>query len=412
MKIAIIGSGPTGLTAAYRLTKLKHQVTVFEKESFPGGLAASFTRHGWKWSLEKYFHHFFTSDLALLKLSNELSLNSRIVYYKPKTSLYCQGKIYQFDSPLKVLAFPLLSLPERIRTGIVTAWLKVLNNPKSFSKVTAYKWLSFYYGKKAFSLLWQPLLDGKFGVNAKEVAMVWFWGRIKKRSLALGYFKGGFSLLSTKLIQETKRMGGKFYFNKTIDNLDSLTEKYDRVLFTGPAKELLSLSKKWPKDYKNRLKSLSMLGALNLVLVLEKRFFNDKTYWLNVNEKGFPFIAVVEHTNFIDPKYYAGEHLLYVGGYYPTNHPYFKMSKEQIWQVFKPYLEKINSNIKVKEIYLFKSLFAQPLVTIGYERSMPHFQTPLPKVFLADMQMVYPWDRGINYAINLGEEVAKKINVA
>jgi heterodisulfide reductase subunit A-like polyferredoxin len=37
-KVAIVGSGPSGLTVAYRLAKLGHPVTIFEKSSVPGGM--------------------------------------------------------------------------------------------------------------------------------------------------------------------------------------------------------------------------------------------------------------------------------------------------------------------------------------------------------------------------------------
>lgn len=37
-KVAVIGSGPSGLTAAYELAKKDYQVTVFESLEKPGGV--------------------------------------------------------------------------------------------------------------------------------------------------------------------------------------------------------------------------------------------------------------------------------------------------------------------------------------------------------------------------------------
>ncbi|PJE69230.1 amine oxidase, partial [Candidatus Shapirobacteria bacterium CG10_big_fil_rev_8_21_14_0_10_38_14] len=68
------------------------------------------------------------------------------------------------------------------------------------------------------------------------------------------------------------------------------------------------------KFFKTKLPK--MFGAISLILELKEKFFADGTYWLNINNANFPFVAVVEHTNFTNPKHYANHHLLYVGGYY------------------------------------------------------------------------------------------------
>ena len=57
MKIAIIGAGFSGLAAAYTLTKRGHDVTVFEKDSQPGGLAIGYKEKVWDGTLETHCHH-------------------------------------------------------------------------------------------------------------------------------------------------------------------------------------------------------------------------------------------------------------------------------------------------------------------------------------------------------------------
>ena len=87
MKIAIIGAGFTGLTAAYKLGKAGHTVTVFEKDSQPGGLAIGYKEKGWDWTLEAFYHHWFTNDYAVLTLAKKL--NFPINIKRPKTSQLC-----------------------------------------------------------------------------------------------------------------------------------------------------------------------------------------------------------------------------------------------------------------------------------------------------------------------------------
>jgi protoporphyrinogen oxidase len=145
------------------------------------------------------------------------------------------------------------------------------------------------------------------------------------------------------------------------------------------------------------------LGAVNLVLALKKPFSKDGTYWLNVNDRKLPYLAIVEHTNFIDKKYYGGDHLLYIGNYLPATHKYFSLNAKELLDIYMPGLEN------VRRVWVWKTPFAQPVVTTNYSSKIPSITTKIPNVYLANMQQVYPWDRGTNYAVELGIDVAKNI---
>src|SRR5581483_8875245 len=144
------------------------------------------------------------------------------------------------------------------------------------------------------------------------------------------------------------------------------------------------------------------------ILRLKKPFMPDKTYWLNICNRTFPILAIVEHTNFMDKKHYNDEHIIYVGNYVPADHAFFAKSKEELLTIYTPYLEKINPAFKKFLIgyEVFKAPFAQPIIPVNYSQNIPPFTTPLEHVFLANIQQVYPWDRGTNYAVELGQKVA------
>jgi len=422
MEIAIIGAGFTGLTAAYKLSQKKHKVFIFEKGKSPGGIAAGFREKNWRWYLEYFYHHLFPSDEEAKKLISELNLSRKLFYLKPKTSIFYQKKISQFDSPLSLLNFPFLSFKEKLQAGFATFYLKTTKNWKKFENISAQEWLKKYYGEKPYKILWEPLLKAKFGNSAPKISMSWFWARIKKRSQKLGYLEGGFQTLINALIKKIKENDGEIKLNRQISSLNDLNH-FNKIIVTVPNSEFYKIIQK-SKNFLSKdhdkiekwariLKSFEMFGALNLILVLKKQFLTDNTYWLSINEKNFPFVALVEHTNFIDKKHYGGNYIVYLGGYYPQNHPYFKMEKEEIFKKFLPYLQKINPRFDFSKFTIYYLLFtapnAQPLIPLEYSKIILPHKTPIPNVYLANMQQIYPWDRGINYAIEEGEKIANEI---
>jgi protoporphyrinogen oxidase len=133
-------------------------------------------------------------------------------------------------------------------------------------------------------------------------------------------------------------------------------------------------------------------------------------YWFSLPKReGIPFLALVEHTNMIDPRHYAGDHLLYLGDYLPPEHRYFELSAEQLLDEFAPHLQKFNAAFDrswVTGAWVHKAKYAQPVPPVGYAAMIPATRTPLPGLFFASMSQVYPWDRGTNYAVELGRRVA------
>jgi protoporphyrinogen oxidase len=389
MLIQIAGAGLTGLTAAYRLLKAGYQVEIYEKEAFAGGLAASVKQKNWQWSLERFYHHLFTTDFFIQDLITELGLKNKLFFRSPKTSIYFREQIHHFDSPLSLLKFPFLSPVAKIRTGLTTLYLQKTTRWQPLEQLRAVDWLPRYYGRTAYQILWEPLLKSKFGRYYDQISMAWFWARLNKRSPQLGYLQGGFQTLIDALIKKITALGGKIYFNKTFVK----SFKKAIILKTSPDNKI-----PW-------------LGAINLVLELRQPFLTDSTYWLNINDSSFPFVAVVEHTNFIDKKYYGNHHLVYVGGYYPPNHPYFSSPPDQLFSNWLPYLQKINPSFKrplTVSSFLFTSLSAQPVLPLNYSQIIPPIRIN-KNLYQASMEQVYPYDRGLNYAVDLGNRAANEI---
>lgn len=435
MKIAVLGAGLTGLTAAYYLSKNGHQVSVFEKESAPGGLASTFKLPHWDWPLEYFYHHFFANDYDAINLIRELGLGSKLFFKKPTTAIYYESAklqskiqnhkseiinhkspIYPLDSPVALLQFPHLTLFDKLRTGAIIVYLKILSNYKSMEQKTAENWLKKTMGERPFEILWKPLLVSKFGKFAPQITAAWFWARIKKRTKSLGYLEDSFQTLADRLVEKIKENNGQIFLNKEVKKIEKInshfelcTLNFELVISTLPTPIFLKIAPPLPKDYRQRLSQTPHLWAQTLVLEMNKPFLNN-TYWLNINDNSFPFLALVEHTNFIDKSHYDNRHIIYIGNYLLDGHPYLKKSAHELLEIFEPYLKKINPDFRMSHVtcrMLHTSPFAQPVITVGHQP--PTLQTPIPHLYLANQDCVYPWDRGINYAIELGRKVSEAI---
>lgn len=397
MKIAIVGAGFSGLAAGLELAKNGAEVEIFESQDKVGGLAVGFKEPNWDWSAEKFYHHIFTNDSEIIRLSKEVGIPP--LFLRPKTCIYWHQKTYPFDSPIDLLKFPGLGVADKLRMGLVLAVFKLLPNGKFLEKWTAEKGLKFLIGERGYGVIWEPLLEGKFSEYSGKVNMAWFWARIKKRTPSLGTFSGGFQALADRISQKIIGLGGKIHLNASADIKD-LENKFDAVLstttFTLTPYSLL------PTSY---------LDAHVLFLELNQPFLPPDIYWLNILDRNSPFLVVCEHTNFIGKENFGGKHLLYVGNYLLKDHRLFDLTPEKIIQEFLPWLLKINPEFNKKYIdkyYVFRGSNAQPVMMVNYSHQIPPIKVN-EKLYAINQAMIYPWDRGINYAVELGERAARTI---
>lgn len=425
MNIAIIGAGFTGLSAAYRLAQKGHTVTIFEKDSQPGGLAIGYKEKGWEWTLEKHYHHWFTNDSFVLDLAKEIHYD--VVIKHPKTSVYVGGTSYQLDSPKALMLFPKLGLIERLRMATILGLLRYNPYWKPLERIPAQKFLRKTMGARGYEMLWGSQLKNKMKSYADDVSLVWFWTRINKRTSSLAYPKAGYLPFAQALAVSIKQQSGTICLNtettsieqqethtvvKTRSNNKEQTNTFDKVIVTLPSFLFLKLAPQLPKDYTSKLVKLKGLGATNMIIRLKKQFLTDDTYWLSICDYPSPVMVIVEHTNLMNKKHFNNEHIIYIGNYPSVTDPLYQMTKEETLQVYDLFLKQINPDYKKNIIgyELFKAPFAQPIIPTNYSKMIPPMKTPLKDVYLANIEQVYPWDRGTNYAVELGEKVAALIS--
>ena len=126
MKICIIGGGITGLSSAYKLATLGHDVKIFEASSFSGGQASTLKIKNFE--IEKAYHHLFVTDKAILQLYKELEIENELEWFHSSVATYSNDKIWPTTTPIDLLRLSIISFKERIKLSIISIRLKLIKN--------------------------------------------------------------------------------------------------------------------------------------------------------------------------------------------------------------------------------------------------------------------------------------------
>jgi protoporphyrinogen oxidase len=293
--------------------------------------------------------------------------------------------------------------------------------------------------------VWGPLLRGKYGERADDIAMAWLWGKLttrrqikgeEARKELLGYPGRSFETLYAELQRRIEAGGGRVLIDRPVARLASAdggflvtpgapdsfrrghdprsfdvggeAERYDAVIATVPSdifEQMLDPGLALGDEYLDRVRRTEYQAALCLVLELDRRF--GRFYWLNVADPALPFIGLIEHTNFVEPERYGGRRFLYVANYVAQDDRLLSLSMDELLAEYTPGLRRVNPGFSagwVKRSWLFREPAAQPIVPAGYVHRIPPLRTPVDGLVLANTTQIYPEDRGTNYSVRLGAE--------
>lgn len=428
-KVVIIGGGFSGLAAAYELTRRGIGVEVLERDTEVGGLAGSFEVGGER--LEKFYHHWFTNDRQVMELVRELGKQEHILLRPTRTGMYFAHHFYRLSSPFDVLRFTPLNMIDRIRLGLLVLRARKVVHWNELESLTAVEWLREIGGDNVYRIVWEPLLRGKFGPYAEEISAVWFWNKLKLRgssrnkdgSEALVYYRGGFAALAGHLAQAVRDAGGIVRTSVSVEGLEVRQRRVvgvrtatgvvrgDAVIAT-PALPIIAdlVTPHVKEDYVSSLRCIEYLSNVCLVLQLDRSL--SETYWLNVNDPHFPYVGVIEHTNFEPPQTYAGRHIVYLSKYLPESAELYRMSDQEAFEFSLPHIQRMFPKFSrnwVKAYHVWHARYAQPIVVRHYSKLIPDVRTPLKGLHICSMAQVYPEDRGTNYAIREGRKVGATV---
>jgi protoporphyrinogen oxidase len=453
MKVAVLGAGMAGLAAGYRLGEQGHEAVLYERWPGLGGQAATLDT-GDGVLVERYYHHLFTSDREIHDLCTEIGIPDELAVWDSSVAMFSHGELHPFTSPLDLLRYKPMSLPNRIRMGAVVVWLqKRAHDVRPFEPQTIKQWVEKYMGKQAWTEIWGPMLRGKFGPKADQISMSWLWAKLRNRRQTSGeeakgeklvYPRHSFEAIFKKLEERIQEQGGRVLIDTPAARVSRAPdggflvhpgaansfrlghdprefeiagepERFDAVIATLPTdifEQVLDDDLRGSVDqgWLERAKSIEYYAALCLVLELDRQF--HPYYWTNVADEDMRFIGLIEQTNLVPPQHYGGRRFLYVANYLEHGHELLSMDMEQLLDVYEPGLRKVNPQFSrdwIKQSWLFREPAGQPVVLPNYPQRMPSYRTGVPGLMMANTTQVYPDDRGTNYAVREADEVVREL---
>ena len=423
-KIAIIGSGASGLSLAYELQKIGFNVDIYEKSSKLGGIAGAIELS--KGRIDRFYHHLFKSDKYILDFLKENNIPVEVIFKRTITGHIWDNQYFDISSIYKLKKSKLLSNYGFLRLLIGGAIIKYLPTNKKLNKKLVYKFSKRLFGKEAALKIWDPLLNFKFGKFAKFMPYSWLRARIQDRTIELGYLNKGFELIYDYLAKQIKSNNGNVFTETTIKNikLNSNNEKliingkiYDRAVITTSPK----VNKDILKDINYKSKPIKYLGAICGVLEFDKKPI--KSYWLGIadtnkrNKSSYKnFLAAISYAELDEEWNKSGKPTwpLYLASYCTEKHfmkySYDEWKNKMINAAIE--LNKLSSldNINENNIINFKLSFAeyaQPILSPG-ENLVPNPEKA-KYCYFANMHNIFPNDRGQNRSFYLGKTISKKI---
>ena len=317
MKIAIIGAGPAGMTAAYQLAKLQSkgkvdQIDLFELSDQVGGLSKSIEL--WGQLVDLGPHRFFSNDTRVNEFwlevaDGEYDLVDRL------TRIYYNGKYFHY---------PLKASNALVNLGFIKAaqcMFSYLGERISPTKdVSTFEgWVKSRFGNKLFEIFFKTYSEKLWGIACDELDADFAAQRIKKLSLwealknALVQGKGnthktlvdqfaypsrGTGMIYDKMAQRFQEQGGKLHLNTGVKRLllegnkvvgleleNGEQQQYDHVISSMPISQLTTRIEGVPAQIQKAAQSLRFRNTILVYLKIDgKNLFPDQWLYIHSNK--------------------------------------------------------------------------------------------------------------------------------
>jgi protoporphyrinogen oxidase len=410
-----------------RLREQGHEVVILEGARAPGGLAASQQIAGYTW--DRFYHVILQSDRDLLALLGDLGLDNALHWNVTRTGFYTDGILYSLSTSLEFLAFPPLSLIDKMRLAGTIMYASRLRDWKKLEKIPVATWLERLSGKRTFQRIWLPLLKSKLGENYRIASAAFIWAIIARMYAArrsglkremFGYVDGGYATVLArfeKYLEEKQielRTGSQVTgvrdtgSEAEVSFADGSSTRFDRVILTVPASRIPALCPQLSAAEQERLGLVVYQGVLCASMLIKKPL---ATYYVtNITDGWVPFTGVIEMTTLVDKERFGGNSLVYLPRYLAQDDPFWKATDDEVRETFLSAIEKMYPAFTRADVIDFRIARARDVLaisTLDYSAAaLPAARTSLANVFVVNSAQIASGTLNLNETVGLANRQA------
>lgn len=429
-RVAILGGGIAGLTAAFYLLRAGVGVTLFEAQPNLGGLSSACDFGDFRW--DRFYHCILPSDSALLALIDDLELTPLVRWQKTKVGYFTHGTLHSMSTTGDLLRFPALSAWNKIRLAIGILYTCSLRDGRKLEEKRLCAWMRRIFGDSNYRAFWEPLLKCKLGESRDRASAAFIWATIKRlysarqrsgkdRQEHLGYLQGGYRVLCDRLCEQFAVRGGIVRTDTPVTKIERREQGlcvstragvqiFDSVISTLPNRTFSQIVPALSIAYRARLATAEYLGIVCFVLVLNQRL--SPYYVTNLGDDDLPFTGIIEMTNLISPDQTAGHHLVYLPKYTAPDDPLFTMAEDQLWASFVSALQRVFPQLTpsaIEQRVLVRERFVQPVPTLRYSSTMARSDTGIEGLFLANTTQILNSTLNNNAMVQIARNAAASV---
>ena len=415
------------MTLALRMREQGHDVVVLEGARAAGGLAASQQIGGYTW--DRFYHVILQSDRELLSLLRDLGVEEKLHWGVTRTGFYTDGVLYSLSTSLEFLAFPPLSLIDKMRLAGTIVYASRVKNWRPLENISVADWLRKLSGTRTFERIWLPLLKSKLGENYRIASAAFIWAIIARMYAArrsglkreqFGYVDGGYATVLARFENHLAEKGIELRTNSAVTAVhdsgseaevtfaDGTSAQFDRVILTVPANRIGSLVPQLSQAEHERLGRVVYQGVLCASLLTKKPLASY--YVTNITDGWVPFTGVIEMTTLVDPKQFGGNSLVYLPRYLAQDDPFWKASDDEVRETFLAALERMYPEFRRSDVLEFRVARARDVLaisTLGYsETTLPPLRTSLANVFVVNSAQIESGTLNLNETVGLANRQA------